>query len=101
MGGNKGYFKDVTARDQIVANAFANIVRTATATGTTNGYGEVSLGLNNNYLILSVTELTNDGGCFVIPRQVISGIWYACVYRQNAKLANTEVTLQVKYVKMT
>ena len=86
---------------EIVANAFANIVRTATATGTTNGYGEVALGLGGDYLVLNVTELTNDGGCFAIPRQVISGQWYACVYRQNAKLANTSVSLQVRYVKIT
>lgn len=100
MGGNKGYFKDSTAREQIAANTFANIVRTATATSTTNGYGEVALGLNDNYLVLSVTELTNGGGCFAIPRQVISGQWYACVYRQNTKLANTAVSLQVKYVQI-
>ena len=89
------------AKDQIAANAFANIVQTKTVTGTTNGYGDVQLGLNNNYLVLSVIELSNDGGCFVVPRMVISGAWWATVYRQNAKVPNTAVSLRVQYVQIT
>ena len=86
---------------EIDASSFDNIVQTITVTGTTNGYGDVSLGLTSNYLVLSVTELSNSGGCFAIPRKVEAGNWWACVYRQNAKLVNTSVSLEVKYVKIT
>lgn len=90
-----------TAKNQIAANGFANNVRTTTATGTTNGYGDVQLGLSNEYIVLSVTEVNNNGGCFAVPRMVESGNWWACVYRQNAKVPNTAVSLRVQYVKLT
>ena len=98
--GNKGNFKDTTAREQIAANAFANIIQTKTVTGTTNGYGDISLDLTGDYLVLSAAELTNAGGCYAIPRRVERGTWWACVYRENAKVANSSVTLEVIYVQI-
>lgn len=94
-GGTKTYVDSVVA-----ANSFANSVQTKTVTGTTNTYADISLDLSSSYLVLSVAELTNSGGCFAIPRKVAAGNWYACVYRQNTKLASTSVTLEVKYVQI-
>lgn len=100
-GSSRTWVQSSWDRLALESESFKSIVQTKNVTANTNAYGDVMLVLDSNYLVLSTTVLSDGGGCYAIPRQVESGQWWACVYRQNAVAKSTSVTVKVYYISLT
>ena len=82
---------------RINGNAIVTAYHT-TVTGTTTSNGNISLGLNTSWIILSVWRTDASSCC--IPYTTAAGNWYARVQSTGASpsaVASTSVTLEVVY----
>lgn len=75
----------------------SNQIKTKTVTGTTNGNGALNLSLQETANIIYIKSTSSDH--YAMPFMYSDSTWYAKVvnWRTFANIANTSVTLTVKY----
>ena len=93
-------FTENTNYKKTTANDGLHTVFTKTVTATTNAHGEISLQLDNAFVVLAAIIDTNDSETYVIPRGSSGGTWYAVCFSNGAITQNTSVTVKVYYISI-